>query len=203
MSTSVMKELIWGAGLVHVGIIAANVPLPGRLRVAERLASVPRFVRQIFYVHWIYIVIVVGLFAVLCFGFAEDLAGGSGLGRFLSGFMAGFWLLRILLQVFYYDRELRRENRGLDLLYVGSLSVLVVIFGMAALGRRVDRAGKLTPHFSHKECARNGARDVGGDYGQTRSTGSAQSRKPGNGSPPGCVATVSGVGDGGHVERAM
>jgi len=115
-----------------LGIVAANVPLPGRLRVRERLAGMPRFMRQIFYVHWVYIVIVVGLFAALCFGFARDLAGASSLGRFLSGFIAGFWLLRIVLQVFYYDREVRRENRGLDVLYVGSLIVLVAIFGIAA-----------------------------------------------------------------------
>ena len=113
--------------------MAANIPLPGRLRVRERLAGVPRFMRQIFYVHWLYIVIVVGMFAALCFGFAPELAGASALGRFLSGFMAAFWLLRIVLQIFYYDRELRRENRGLDTLYVGSLIVLVVVFGIAAI----------------------------------------------------------------------
>ena len=128
-----MIRAIWGAGAVHVGIMAANIPLPRRLLVRERLAGVPRFVRQIFYVHWIYIVIVLGLFAALCFGFAPELAGASGLGRFLSGFMAAFWLLRIALQVFYYDREVRRENRGLDLIYLGALVVLVVILGMAAL----------------------------------------------------------------------
>jgi len=133
MSSELMTQLIRGAGAVHLGIIAANVPLPGRLRVRERLEGVPRFVRQIFYVHWVYIVIVVGLFAALCFGFAPELAGGNSLGRFLSGFMAGFWLLRIVLQIFYYDREMRRENRGLDMLYVGSLMVLVTIFGMAAV----------------------------------------------------------------------
>jgi len=132
MRGALMNELIWGAGAVHVGIIAANIPLPGRLQVREKLAGVPRFVRQIFYVHWVYIVIVLGLFAALCFGFAPDLAGARALGRFLSAFMAGFWLLRIGLQVFYYDREIRRENRGLDLLYLASLIVLVVIFGMAA-----------------------------------------------------------------------
>ena len=131
MSSEVMVRAIWAAGLVHVGIMLANIPLPGRLRVRERLAGVPQFVRQIFYVHWIYIVIVVGMFAALCFGFARELAGGSALGKFLSGFMAAFWLLRIVLQIFYYDREVRRENRMLDLLYLGSLGVLVVVFGLA------------------------------------------------------------------------
>jgi hypothetical protein len=133
LSAGLMKELIWGAGAVHVGIVLANIPLLGRLRVGERLAGVPRFLRQIVYVHWAYILIVVGLFAALCFGFAADLAGASGLGRFLSGFIAGFWLLRIVLQVFFYDRELRRENRGMDMLYLVSLVVLVGIFGMAVL----------------------------------------------------------------------
>jgi hypothetical protein len=133
MNATWMIRAIWAAGVVHVGIMAANIPLPGRLRVRKRLAGVPRFLRQIFYVHWVYIVIVLGMFAALCFGFAPELAGASALGRFLSGFMAGFWLLRIVLQISYYDREIRRENWGLDMLYVVALIVLVMVFGMAAL----------------------------------------------------------------------
>jgi hypothetical protein len=133
MNEALMKEMIWAAGVVHVGIMAANIPLPGRLKVREHLAGVPRFVRQIFYVHWVYIVLVLGMFAALCFGFAGDLAGASALGRFLSGFMATFWLLRIVLQIFYYDPQIRRENRVLDSMYLGSLIVLVVVFGMAVL----------------------------------------------------------------------
>jgi hypothetical protein len=133
MNTEWMTRAIWGAGAVHVGIIAANVPLPGRLRVREQLAGVPRFFRQIFYVHWLYIVIVLGMFAALCFGFAPDLAGATAMGRFVSAFMAAFWLLRIGLQIFYYDREIRRQNRVLDALYVVSLVVLVLVFGTAAL----------------------------------------------------------------------
>jgi hypothetical protein len=128
-----MKEMIWGAGVVQVGIILANIPLPGRLRVRERLAGVPPYIRQIFYVHWVYIVIVLGMFATLCFGFAPELAGASALGRFLSGFMAAFWLLRIVLQVLYYDKDIRRENRVLDSMYLAALVVLVGVFGMAAI----------------------------------------------------------------------
>jgi hypothetical protein len=119
--------------MVHLAIIAANIPLPSRLRVRERLAGVPLFVRQIFYVHWLYIVIVLGLFAALCLGFARELAGASVMGRFVSGFIAGFWLLRIILQIFYYDGKIRRENRAWDLLYLGALIVLVVVFGVAVL----------------------------------------------------------------------
>jgi len=132
MTSPWMVRAIWAAGIVHVGIMAANVPLPRRLRVRQSLAKVPSFIRQIFYVHWIYILIVVGMFAALCFGFAPELAGAIALGRFLSGFMAAFWLLRIALQIFYYDRQIRRDNRVLDSLYLASLVALVLIFGLAA-----------------------------------------------------------------------
>ncbi|HKS74620.1 MAG TPA: hypothetical protein VJQ82_15565 [Terriglobales bacterium] len=121
------------AGCIHLAIIAANVPLPGKLKTKEHLRAVPRFIRQIFYVHWIYIVLVLGLFSVLCLGFPSELAGGSRLGAFLSAFLAAFWLLRVVLQWTYYDREVRRANRVLDAAYGLALLVLVVIFSAAAL----------------------------------------------------------------------
>ncbi len=121
-------RLIWLAGSIHAGIVLVNIPLPGQLRVTEGMAHVPKFLRQIFYVHWLYVVLMVGGFSALCFGFAPDLAGASAVGRFLSGFLAGFWLLRIVLQCFYYDREVRRAHRLLDSVYVISLLLLTAIF---------------------------------------------------------------------------
>jgi hypothetical protein len=132
MTELTAMRLIWLAGAIHAGIVFANIPLPRRLRVQEYLAGVPTFLRQIVYVHWIYIVLVVGLFSALCFGFARNLAGASPLGRFLSAFMCGFWLLRVLLQWFYYDAEIRRANRRLDALYLVALVGLVAIFGWVA-----------------------------------------------------------------------
>ena len=133
MTSAIEVRLIWAAGAIHAGIVFANIPLPGRLRVRENLAAVPHFLRQIFYVHWLYIVAVVAFFSALCFAFARDLAGASWLGRFLSAFMAMFWLSRLLLQRFYYDAGVRRANRVLDALYTLSLFALVGIFGWIAV----------------------------------------------------------------------
>ncbi len=41
MTAEWMTRAIWGAGMVHAGIVLANIPLPGRLRVRERLATRP------------------------------------------------------------------------------------------------------------------------------------------------------------------
>ena len=121
------------AGCIQLAIIAANIPLPGRLKTGEHLSQVPRFIRQIFYVHWVYIVLVLGLFSALCLGFPSELAGASRLGVFLCAFLAGFWLLRVVLQWTYYDREVRRANRMLDAAYGFALLALVAIFSLAAL----------------------------------------------------------------------
>ena len=133
MTDSLARNLIWAAGCIHLGIVLANVPLPRMLEVRKHLTNVPRFIRQVFYVHWFYIVLIVGFFAALCFGFAHELAGASPMGRFLSAFMAGFWLVRIALQWLYYDYSLLRQHRSLYLTYTIALIALVSIFGMFAL----------------------------------------------------------------------
>jgi len=133
MSDTTAIRMIWLAGAIHAGIVLANFPLFLRLRMREYARAMPLFARQIFYVHWLYIVLVVGMFSAVCWFFARDLAGATSLGRFLSAFMAGFWLLRIFLQLLYYDGEVRRANRALDALYLFSLGVLVAIFGFVAI----------------------------------------------------------------------
>lgn len=127
---------LWVAGAIQMAIVLANAVLPAKLNVRAGMASVPRFLRQVFVVHWIYIVLTVSLFSLVCFFFARDLAGGSRLGRFLCIAMAVFWGLRLPLQLFYYDAELRRQNRVLDLAYVLALVALIAIFGAAALASR-------------------------------------------------------------------
>jgi hypothetical protein len=134
LSAHPLVPWIWAAGVVHLAIAAANFALPRRLRVRENAARLSPILRQVLYVHWLYIGIVLLIFAALCLFFARELAGGSVLGRFLSGAMAGFWLLRIPLQLFYYDRETRRQNRALDAAYLAALAFLACVLTAAATG---------------------------------------------------------------------
>lgn len=135
MNADLMTKFIWVAGGIQAGIVFANFLLPRMLRVRDGVISLPPFLKQVFYVHWLYIVIVVGFFSALSFGFAHELSGASALGRFLSAFMAAFWLLRIVLQWFYYDPVTRHQRRFLDMLYTASLIALVGIFAIAAMRR--------------------------------------------------------------------
>jgi len=56
------------------------------------------------------------------------------LGRYLSAVIAVFWLLRVPIQIFLYDPELRKQNRVGDVIFLLAFSYLGVVFGVAALG---------------------------------------------------------------------
>ena len=132
-----MRPLIpwlWVAGVMQSVILAGNFALPKKLRCRENLARVSPIIREVFMVHWFYIALVIGIFSSLCFWFAPELAGASELGRFLSAVMAGFWLLRVPIQLFLYDSGLRRQNRLADVAFLLAFSYLGVVFSAAALG---------------------------------------------------------------------
>ena len=121
------------AGAVQLAIGLANLPLARRLQYRKSLAGVSAMVRQVFYVNAAYIVLVVLGFAALSLLFPTELAGGRPLGRFLSAFLAIFWLLRVPIQLFYYPAEIRRQNRLADIIFTVAFGFLAVVFGLAAI----------------------------------------------------------------------
>lgn len=132
-----MTVLIWTAGAVQLAILAGNFVLPRILRCRENLARVSPMIREMFIVHWIYILFVVALFSAICFFYAPDLAGATALGRFLSAAIALFWLPRIPIQLLAYDRELRRQHRLGDVAITLAIAFVSIVFGAAALGVHV------------------------------------------------------------------
>jgi hypothetical protein len=127
-------RLIWLAGAVQLLDAIANLALPRKIRSRENLARVAPIVRQVFTSHWLYIMLVLVIFSLLCFFFAPDLAGGSPLGRFLSGVLAVFWLLRVPFHLFFFDAEFRQQNRAGDIAFLVVSIFLGVVFSVAGLG---------------------------------------------------------------------
>ena len=133
----VLLQLLWLAGFVQLAIASANFFLPGKLNYKENLSRVSPIIRQIFVVHSVYIVGVVLLFAVLTFGFANELASGHGLGRFLAASIAIFWLFRAPVQLLYYDATLRKLNRWGDIAFTSAALFLAATYGAASFAHGV------------------------------------------------------------------
>ena len=127
-----LLTILWLAALVQILIAATNFYLPRKLKYQENLERVAPIIRQIFVVHSVYIVGVLVLFAALTFGFADELASGHGLGRFLAAGICVFWLFRAPVQLLYYDASLRRTNRLGDIAFTAAAIFLTVAYGAAA-----------------------------------------------------------------------
>ena len=123
------------AGLICVGLIVANFVAAPRLGYARNLAESDKLVRQIFYVHCAYIVILIAALALLCLGWPELLLE-PGMGRVVSGFFALFWASRVVVQLTYYDKVERRKERFWDVFFLIVFLSLAVIFAAATLIER-------------------------------------------------------------------
>jgi len=125
---------IYVAGALQLIIAAANLFVPEKLGYGESLKKVSPIVRQIFIVHCAYIVWVLLAFALICFLYPVELAGGRGLGRLLSGWMALFWGVRVFIQRFYYEKSTKQLNRPADIGFTLAFAYLSIIFALASWG---------------------------------------------------------------------
>jgi hypothetical protein len=130
---SLLLVCIWIAGGLHLLVASANLFAFGKFHYLDHLRAVPTVVRQVFLVQNAYIMLVQVGFALLCFFFAHELISGRALGRALAGFLAVFWGSRVLLQLLYYDRQLRRANRFFDVLFLVADGYLAAVFSVTAL----------------------------------------------------------------------
>jgi hypothetical protein len=128
-----MVYAFWVAGGLQLLIASSNFFAPRMLRYAENLARLDRTVRDVFVIQCIYIVLILVAFAGLCFGMADELARGTLLARSLTGFLAFFWGLRALMQLFHYNREIKRRHPVYNALFLTSFLVLTAIFTFGAV----------------------------------------------------------------------
>lgn len=125
--------LFWAAGLIQIGDAGVNLLLPRPLRSRENLARVSPMIRQVFIVHWFYVLLTLVIFGVACLLYAPELTSGAPLARFLCAAMAVFWGLRVPIQLLVFDREFRRRHRAADVAFTAGAIFLAVVFASAAV----------------------------------------------------------------------
>jgi hypothetical protein len=121
-----------GAGLILLA--SAHLVFPRRFGWKEELPRLSLLNRQMFLVHVVFIATMLVLFGGLSLFLAEDLLDGSRLARtVLAGFVV-IWSMRLLTQLFVYDRSLWRGQRFPTLVHVGFTvfwAYLVLVYGLA------------------------------------------------------------------------
>jgi hypothetical protein len=103
ISSSTLTLLLKVAGLLHLGLLCAGLLMPRVVGLRAHLATLPRFIRRLFWVYYVFIGLCLVSFGLLTFTFAGTLAEGSTLARALCLFLAAFWALRLIAATFVFD----------------------------------------------------------------------------------------------------
>jgi hypothetical protein len=122
--------LLYIGGATHFAILIASAMVPRVLDWKHHLANLPRMLRQLFWVYGVFIVLTIIGFGTLTLAHAETLAAGDPLARWLCGFIAIFWTLRLLVQFFVFDL---RPFLSTPLLRFGSHLLTLAFFLLVAI----------------------------------------------------------------------
>ena len=85
-----------------------HLVFPGRFQWKSDLAKLQDINRQIFWVHCFFICVILCLMGSLCFVWPETLLAGGDLASLVAAGMSLFWFLRLMAQLFVYERDLWR-----------------------------------------------------------------------------------------------
>lgn len=91
------------AALTHFGLIAAGLLMPKATGLWTHVATLPPFAQGLFRTYYLFIGLCLVGFGLGSWFFAEELASGSSLARALCGFLACFWLIRLIAAIWVLD----------------------------------------------------------------------------------------------------
>jgi len=89
------------AGVGQLGILVASSLVPFKLNFRRDLASLPPLHRQLYWTYGAYVVMGIVMLGVTSLACAEELASGSRLAKFVCGYGAAFWGIRLVLQAVF------------------------------------------------------------------------------------------------------
>lgn len=130
-----LTTLLQLAGLMHIGLVWAGLTMPRAVGLAGHLKPLPPFIRNLVWVYYTFVGLILISFGILTFVFAQEIAGGEPVARGLCILMAVFWTVRLFAAVFVFDVRPYLANGWYRLGYQATNAVfayLIVIYIRAA-----------------------------------------------------------------------
>lgn len=99
-----LAELLFRlGGCVHLCILIASAMVPFGLDWKKNLAGLHPFLRRLYWVYGVFIVLSIVSFGVISLLCAKELASGTLLARAFCAYVAVFWFARLMVQCFVFD----------------------------------------------------------------------------------------------------
>lgn len=124
------------AGLLHFTLLIASALTPRVLAWRTELQKLSGLSQQVIWTHGAFLVLIIIGFGLLSVLLPGELAAGTRLARVVCGFMAIFWLARLVLQFIWFDARAYLTRWWLKAGYAAITVVFLAlgcIYGAAAV----------------------------------------------------------------------
>jgi hypothetical protein len=105
MSVSLIQKMIFWCGIGHFLLCIASLFIPGALRWNTHLKNLQPLLRQMFWTYAGYILVINLSFGIISLLGSEELLSHSFLAKSVTLFIGVYWLTRIGIQFFYFDKS--------------------------------------------------------------------------------------------------
>ncbi len=125
-----LENLVFICGIGHFGLCLGSLSIPRAMGWSRYLATLDPLMRQLFWTYAAYILVINLSFGLVSTIAPKELLNGSFLAKAITLFIAIYWLARIGIQFFYFDRS--HAPKGL-VYRVGEIMLLFLFFAFAII----------------------------------------------------------------------
>ncbi|MCP4439183.1 MAG: hypothetical protein GY810_09595 [Aureispira sp.] len=104
MSVEIVKVLILLSGIAHIVLSVVSSVIPKALKWKEGLQDLQPLLRQMFWTYAAYILVINFCFGLVSIFGTAELVNHSFLAKSVNLFIAVYWLARVFIQFFYFDK---------------------------------------------------------------------------------------------------
>lgn len=118
------------AGIIHIVLCIASLWIPRVMNWKDTLSLLPNLFRQMFWNYSLYTWGTNLFFGIVSLAFPLDLINQSPLAISLSAFITVYWIGRLFVQIFYFDRSMMKEGWLHRLAEAGLMGMFVGFSGV-------------------------------------------------------------------------
>ena len=100
-----IQTFLFFAGISQVILVIGSLAIPKVLNWKSELKNVQTLIRQMFWTYAAYILVINLCFGLLSVFAFTELTDKSLLAKVVTGFIAVYWISRVFIQFFYFDRK--------------------------------------------------------------------------------------------------
>ena len=130
MDSSLLKTLIFWAGIGHIGLSMGSVVIPKVLHWNRELEKLPLLLKQMFWTYAAYILVINFCFGLVSLLGTDELLNHSFLAQSVTLFIGLYWLARVIIQFVYFDKT--DAPKGF-IFTLGEISLVSLFIGFTAV----------------------------------------------------------------------